>query len=390
MKLSFLPIFISLLSGALVRSTDEDSLSLTDATSAIFSYFDSGSGTDLSMYLRFDDGLLEGPRGFFPIGGGSILGFSGSPISKLILSEGTRLFVRDPFENANTVSMYDTNPYGALLLDTADSGGNFPCSLASSGDVIYVLNCAFNDDGTADGAGAPSVTAFRVEGRLKKNLRRLPNFSRALTEYENQGGSQIGITPNGKFLIVAILGKSSPEAGALVVFSLNSFGQPSKEPVYVLDSLNQPVAFEFAVYNGKTFVYAVTQGDATMLAYRVEENGSLSFVSSAVGSPDGPGAGLCWVARYGNYLYGTNAPLSSVSSWVIDPSDGSASLLEVDAATEGLKAPVDVLASDSILYVVNRVGGTITQFEIADDGSLNYLIETGVGATGGIALVNFE
>eukprot|EP00957_Ditylum_brightwellii_P070123 5325769-Ditylum_brightwellii.AAC.1 len=73
------------------------------------------------MYLRFDDGLLEGPCGFFPIGGGSILGFSMTATSKLILSEGTRLFVPDPFENANTVSMYDTNPYGALLLDTADS-----------------------------------------------------------------------------------------------------------------------------------------------------------------------------------------------------------------------------------------------------------------------------
>jgi len=425
MKFCALPIFLGLLSNVLVNCIDE---SQTDATGLVLSYSPGISSTAVSIYERFKDRPLEGPSVILPAGPVATT----APISTdRLLSVGTTVFAANRFQN--TIWMYDLSGEPRLL-DTVGSGGLTPCSFAYSKNILYVLNCAWNFSGNV-GTGIPSVTAFSVVPEDKEILKPLPKYTRedkqedkgileplpeytrALDAYESLGGTQIEVTPDGKFLLVAIQGQPSVGAtnqGALLTFSLDG-GIPSDEPTEVLSGINWFAAFEMAEFNGQTFIYVESLNDASVAPYRLETNGSLTPVGPAVvGPPQGADAALCWLYRVRNYLYGTNFGTSTITSWKINETDGSVSLLEEaagganghrtfvkDPATNiTISGLLDMVASEGILYVLEPsdnapvflgilVPMDISSFVIEDDGSLTFSSKTNTHeANSGLAVID--
>eukprot|EP00957_Ditylum_brightwellii_P030814 2334605-Ditylum_brightwellii.AAC.1 len=84
-----------------------------------------------------------------------------------------------------------------------------------------------------------------------------------------------------------------------------------------------------AEFNNQTFIYVESLNDASVAPYRLETNGTLTSVGPAVVGPsEGAAAALLRLYRVRNYLYGTNFGTSTISSWKINKTDGSVSLLE--------------------------------------------------------------
>jgi len=421
MKISALPIFLGLLSNALVNSIEE---SQTNNTGLVLTYFRFFSWTYVSVYQRFKDRPLEGKGNFLNVGKGP--SETTSPISTdSLLSVDTTVFAAK--REKNTIWMYDL-AVGTQVLDAVESGGLTPCSLAYSKKILYVLNCAWNPTGDK-GEGNPSVTAFSIVPEDKEILKRLlkedkqenkgilkplPDHTRVLDAYANFGGSQIGVTPDGKFLLVAIQGQPTFNAtnqGALLTFSLDG-GIPSDEPTDVLSGINWFTAFEMAEFNNQTFIYVESLNDASVAPYRLETNGTLAFVGPAVVGPsEGAAAALLRLYRVRNYLYGTNFGTSTISSWKINETDGSVSLLEkvaggkkgyrtkrTDAEGTTTAGLLDMIASDGILYVLEpsdtsdnifSLYNEISSFVIEDDGSLTFSSKTKTNQAGtGLALID--
>lgn len=385
MKISALPIFLGLLSNALAEK---------EATGLVVSYAPGMVRTAVSVYNRFEDGSLEGPTETLSAGDGNTV----SPVSSdKILTVGTTVFAVN--RDANEVWAYDLSGESQLI-DTADSGGLIPCSLAYSDGILYVLNGAWNEVGASVpgkptivfGEGTPTITAFSVvDGKLMP----LPERTRVLDGYTDLGGAQIGVTPDGRWLLVAIQGalKSqpvfplTPGMGSLLVYSLAN-GMLAEERILAVSGINWFTAFQTAEFFGQTYVYLESLIDGTVAPYRVEDDGSVTSLGPAVlGAAQGSDAFLSYLGRSGRYLYGTNFGISTITSWLINTTDGSLSLLEeVDGGslalfnTTNFTGLVDVTTSDGVLYAVESVDYEIQQYMIEDDGQITFSGRTSGGA----------
>jgi 6-phosphogluconolactonase (cycloisomerase 2 family) len=96
----------------------------------------------------------------------------------------------------------------------------------------------------------------------------------------------------------------------------------------------------------------------------------------------------CWIAisNNGKFAYTTNAGSGTISSYQI-AEDGSLTLLQVMAGSTGAgSSPVDIAFSNngSFLYALGNAAHTITIFQMGADGSLSNLgaMSVPAGVTG--------
>jgi hypothetical protein len=128
-------------------------------------------------------------------------------------------------------------------------------------------------------------------------------------------------------------------------------------------------------------------------SYTINSDGTLTPITT---SEPNLQTATCWIVTAGPYAYVSNTASDSVSSYSI-ATDGSLSLLESQAFTTASgAAPLDMTVLDNYIYVLNAALGRVTSYEIdPTDGSvvsLSNAVSTLAEAPGsaGLAAYDFE
>ena|SRR5215469_16706884 len=297
------------------------------------------------QYLRNDNGSLiwlreiptggngTGPNGADPLG---------SQDSLILSGDGTFLLAANA--GSNEVSVLGVR-FGRLFwLSKTRSGGDFPNSIALSGDLVYVLNSK---------GGTPNITGFRldVNGQLHW-LATVP------LPAGSAGANDIHFAPDGSELLVSVSGTNH-----ILVFPVAANGIPSS-PVIQVSAGASPFGIRF----GHNEIALVSEAAGSLSSYQLVGANMLATISGAI--PDMQMAS-CWISvpRNGKYAFVSNTGSGTLSSFAID-ANGDVALMSSIAATPG-GTPVDSTLSDDglFLYVEDSAQGKLLMYSV-NGGSL--------------------
>jgi 6-phosphogluconolactonase (cycloisomerase 2 family) len=337
------------------------------ASGEVFVQTDATSGNAVVVYHRHGDGTLA-PAGQYATGGlGGILG--GSVVDHLA-SQGSLSYdagsglLYAVNAGSDTITVFSVQGGQLARHQVVGSGGSFPVSVATRGNVVYVLNAR-------DGG---SVQGFL---RVGSSLVRMPSWHRALgldasetPEFTSTPG-QVAFTPDGRHLVVTTKGNGND----IDVFAVNAAGAASAAPVVNAD----PGAVPFAVsFDAGGHLVVAGAGTNSVATFAVHPDGTLALVSRAATGQ----MATCWVARDGSLFYASNAGSASLSGYS-DPGRGSLQALGNTTAAAGtVDAAVSPDGRD--LYVQGGAAGTVDEFAVHAGGSLTQIDSVTVpGAVGG-------
>jgi 6-phosphogluconolactonase (cycloisomerase 2 family) len=247
------------------------------------------------------------------------------------------------------------------------SGGTFPVSIASHGNLVYVLNAR----------GGGSIQGYlRVGGALV----RVPGWRRGLgldpaqtPEFTSTPG-QVAFTPDGSRLLVT----TKNGANSIDVFRVGPAGPAARPTVNAL-----PGAVPFGVaFDAAGHVAVAEAGPNAVATFRLNPDGTLTALDAL---PTGQTA-TCWIVSVDGRLYLSNAGSGTVSGYAVDRRGVLAALgtTATDAGT------VDAAASSDgrNLYVQAGGTGTVDAYRIGAGGALTRVGSVTVpGAVGGEGIV---
>lgn len=327
----------------IVEETTTDS---AVAPRAVYLLTNSAGTNAIQTYTRDADGALtffaETPTG--GSGSGDNLESSGNA---LFLDSGNELLYAVN-AGSNSISAFFIRTDGTLeLLDTVNSGGVRPVSIASQFDTIYVLN-------RGDGVTAANIAGFRLIGG---QLISIDNSNLALST-GNAAPTQIGFSPSGTILTI-----SESASNVLTTFEFDS-------NLAATNRLSEPAAGQnpsgFDYTPGGILVCAESNGNqangGSVSSYQVGVNGSVSLVSGPVASSQ---TGTCCVKVLSNGLFAlvSNPGSSNISVYSI-ASDGSVSATGTTITTELAPTELTVSENEDFLYVLNRDSDSIGVYQL--------------------------
>ncbi|MDQ2810485.1 MAG: lactonase family protein [Actinomycetota bacterium] len=354
-------------------STATPSFGHGGASHAVFVQTDSTSGNHVVAYHRAADGALRLAGSYATGGLGGIL--AGSVVDHTA-SQGSLTY--DPRHSllyavnagSNTVSVFAVHGDRLALRQVLSSGGTFPVSVATHGDVVYVLN-ALNGG---------SLQGYRVFGSF---LVPLPGSSRALgldptasPQFVNTPG-QVAFTPNGRQLIVT----TKANGNDIDVFGVGFGGWLSATPVVNAEPGAVPFAISFDSYGDLVIAEAGTNAVAT---FAISGHGTVSQLDS-VGTGK---AATCWVAPAGSFLFASNTG-SAAESGFTSAAGGQLTLLG-NTATDAGTVDASAAAGGRFLYVQAGGAGIVDEFAVGSSGALTQIGSVTVpDAVGGEGIVAF-
>ncbi|MBS0286603.1 MAG: beta-propeller fold lactonase family protein [Proteobacteria bacterium] len=378
----------------------------------------------IMMYLRAKDGTLTLAAGspFLTQGKGTGLGYIvppdalGSQGSLAVDKLNRFLFVVNA--GSNQISVFKISRSGLTHIETVDSGGDFPNSIAVRNNILYVLNAAGNSN----------FKAFYIT--LSGHLKPIPGASCDLQPplnywpvifsghpQETAMPGQIGFTPSGdKLVIIRKEGLTEPNPfgplagpGRIDVYQLGFLGLPvcSNPTANINDRIPAgrfPFAFDFDD-NGHLMVveifgspsYDVSPFNAgAMSSYNVKNNGVLKVLTASL--PNNQTA-ICWIKHAGNFVYASNNFSDSISLYKVD-NKGSLSLLNYQAAIvgtpsnpSGFPLDLDITKDGRFLYQLVPGQGLVYAFSInKQTGALTQIgtASAGVPFTGQVGLTTAD
>jgi Lactonase, 7-bladed beta-propeller len=233
------------------------------------------------------------------------------------------------------------------------TGGDFPVSVTSHGNAVYVLNAR---------AGGSVQGYLRLGSRLVKVASWHRELNLPVTtgtgEFTHTPG-QVAFTPDGRHLLVT----TKASTNAIQVFGVDPLGGPSaKATTTVLDG-----AVPFAVDFDPAGRLAVAEaGPNAVATFTIGQSGTLTAVSSVATGQ----AATCWIAGADGVFYASNAGSGSVTT--VNDSHGRLTAAGNTATAAG---SVDAATSPSgdRLYVRGGAAGALVSFTIGRGGSLTPL-----------------
>jgi 6-phosphogluconolactonase (cycloisomerase 2 family) len=255
---------------------------------------------------------------------------------------------------SNDIASFRVTRSGLALAGRVPSRGVMPVSVTVHGRDAYVLNAG----------GVSNVAAFRVgsDGTLT------PRFGgREPLSALNAGAAQVGVSPDGRSLVVTE--KASQQ---LETFPLRR-GLPG-DPTITPSS--GPVPFGFA-FDRRGDAIVSEASNSTVSSYRVGSDSSLRLITASAQTLQGA---ACWVAVTpdSRFAYTGNAATGSISGFAIGR-DGSLTRITEDGRTASSPRPNDLAIAGGYLYAINPIAGSVTEYRINGDGTL-----VGLGAATGL------
>jgi 6-phosphogluconolactonase (cycloisomerase 2 family) len=329
---------------------------------AVFVQTNEATGNRILVYDKEKDGHLTA-AGAYPTGGLGGAALPGTESDRLA-SQGSLVYDREHGlllavnAGSNSVSTFSVHGDTLELENVVPSGGQFPASIAVSGDLVYVLN--------AGGTGI--VQGFRIEGGglspIAGSARTLGLANTSPPNFLMSPG-QVGFTPDGEQLLVT----TKVSTSSIDLFQVGDDGLLS--PTFVSNPSATPVPFAFTFGGGR--LVSGEAGTSSVTTYRVGEDGTLADPKSA---SDGQAA-LCWIVRVHRFYYVSNTASNTLSSFTIE--GGQPALLEQVAATTE-PGPIDLTSPTGGRFLYAETGGgTVDEFRIGSDGSL-----TKIGVVSGL------
>ena len=344
------------------------------ADHVVFVQNDNLAGNQVVAYDRAGDGTLSWSNTYDTGGnGGALLG----SVADHLASQGSLtydaghalLFAVNA--GSNTVSVFSVSGDQLTLNQVIGSGGDFPVSVAVSGNLVSVLN--------AKSGG--SLTGFRIGGG---RLHPVPGGTRSLglttptdTSQFTHTPGQVVFSPDGSQVIVT----TKAATNSIDVFAVSPGGQLSSTPVVNAEPGTVPFALSFDQSGDLVVAEA---GTNALAAFARHADGTLSLIDQVATGQ----AATCWVAPAGSYFYASNAGSPSESGF---SSEGSGQLTLLGATTTDPGA-VDASASagGQFLYVQAGGPGMVDAFAVNTGGSLTKVGAVTVpGAAGGEGIVAF-
>ncbi|MDM5153166.1 beta-propeller fold lactonase family protein [Bacillus sp. DX1.1] len=258
---------------------------------------------------------------------------------------------------SNSISSFIITDSGApVLVDMKPSGGAQPNSVDVFGNLVYVSNV-----GNAANNFASNITGFRIDtnGRLTP----IPKSTHSLSTFNAQP-AQVLFTPDGSKILVSEL-----TSNHLSIFHVNK-NSTITGPI-VNDSYGQGPLGAYFLSSG---ILLVTEAVSNALSsYSLTNDGILHVISGSV--PNGYKT-ACWVVttRDERFAYTTNTLSGTISTYRIDP-NGALSVVRHITSTPsgtvpGLPIDAGVSKDGRHFYTLNGNQGTVSVFNIQDDGSL--------------------
>jgi 6-phosphogluconolactonase (cycloisomerase 2 family) len=327
-----------------------------DSRQAVFIQTNDPGGNAILAFRRSDNGSLTAAGKFATGGRGATQqGAQSDPLASQdsLVFDHHRNLLYAVNAGSDSLSLFSVRGTSLDRLQTITSRGEFPSSIALSGDLVYVLNAG----------GDGSISGYRLDGR---HLRPIPGAVRDLgLGSQNppdflQSPAQIGFTPNGRQLLVT--GKSK---GFVDVFRIRHSGVPAATPVATATG---PVPFAFMFDLAGRLVLADASGSAN--SFDVTRFGAITPVGTSV--PDHQTA-TCWITAARGFFYTTSTGSNALSGFSEDRA-GQLSALNssgVTATTDG--GPTDIAAQPDgrVLYELNGLAGTLGIYAVHRDGSLS-------------------
>jgi len=230
-------------------------------------------------------------------------------------------------------------------------------------------------------AGSDNVSGFRLRPHGK--LTPLAGSTRALSG-SGTGPAQVQFRPDGRVLVV-----TEKTTNLIVTYAVDEDGRLGPPQPQASQGAT-PFGFAFG-HRRKLFVSEAFGGapDASaMSSYRVNADGTLHLVSPSVPTHQ---TAACWVVvtDNGRFAYTSNTGSGSISGYEIDD-DGALTLLNADGRTADTgtgSAPTDLALSENgrFLFVLNSSTHNIGAFRIRSNGQLEPVALTGglpAGANG--------
>jgi hypothetical protein len=338
--------------------------------SAVFVQTDGLSGNQIVAYDRSHNGALT-QAGTYDTGGlggqltGSVVDHTASQGALNYDRAASLLFAVNA--GSNTVSVFQVFGDRLALRQVIGSGGTFPVSVTAEGNTVYVLN--------AEEGGSIQGYALAFD-----HLVFLPDSHRSLGLTTGEPGEpeqfthtpgQVALSPDGSKLIV-----TTKAAGqSIEVFTVYPWGALSASPVVSADE-----TVPFAVAFDPAGHLLVAEAAGALASFQINANDTVTELDSV----ESKQAATCWLTPAAGYYYTSNAGSGSLTGFQ-DTFGGQLTLL---GDTETHPGTVDGASVGNLLYVQGGKEGTVDEFKVQADGSLENLGSVLVpGAVGGEGIV---
>jgi 6-phosphogluconolactonase (cycloisomerase 2 family) len=330
----------------------------SEVTHALFLETDNAGSNSVLSYARATDGTVSFAGSYATGGlGATASGAVADPLASQsglsLINNGRELVAVNP--GSNTVSLFAVDGARLNLIQQIASGGLFPNSVASYGDLVAVLNAG----------GAGTVAEFRLRGghlhALNREVRSLGLSNTAIPDFLHAPG-QVGFTPDGQHLIVT----TKLSTNAFDVFSVSEDGELGVSPVVTGAQNAVPFAFNF---DAAGHLVAAEASTSSLSTYVVNTDGTLTPIGTV---SDGAKA-LCWISSSNGYVFGDNAGSATVSSFTETPT-GVPTLVSATAGVAHAGTTDSTVSPDGqFLYVESGGSGTLDVYGIGTNGALNPL-----------------
>jgi 6-phosphogluconolactonase len=375
---------------------------------AVFVQSNDIASNDVVAFARKSDGTLR-EVGRYPTGGvgsgsfedaaqGLVLGTAegeASPIQNVDQAE--LLFAANA--GSSTVSAFLVKPEGLELVSHVPSGGNRPVSLTVNNGLLYVLNSGEVDRRLVLGpdnllencshGDAPTVTGFRITGA--GFLTPIENSTRTLSGRGTSGCSQVSFTPDGKTLVVteriaSMPGQTKDKKGVITTFDVRFDGTLGAKRL-IDPSGTGPFGFNF-LRNGTLITSEqngalANPGGGGAVSYRVNSDNSLQAINGTVNNGQ---TDTCWIVVTDDQklVFAANAFTGgSITSYQVRDDGGLELLHPVASAPDGQDANNDLVQdgltdmalsrNTDFLYQLNSIDGTLWVFRVNANGLLSHV-----------------
>src|SRR3954471_24981983 len=225
---------------------------------AVFVTTNGVAGNAVKAFRRAADGSLT-PIGTFATGGNGV-GGTGDPLTSqgaaALSPDHKFLFVVNA--GSNDVSVFRIRNDDIKLVDRQPSNGSFPVSIATTDDIIYVLNAHSNNVG---------IFSYNESGNLSAR------GTAALSANAANGGTEVRVSPNGRWLDV-----TERLTNKIDAFRIAADGSLSA-PIQSASAGNTPFGFQFTPQG---VLVASEAGSKSASSYSQPSSGALTPISSAV------------------------------------------------------------------------------------------------------------